>query len=44
VCLVEQGWVKDGKKTIQTLIDEAIARLGEKIEVGRFARFRVGQA
>lgn len=43
-CLVEQGWVKDGKKTISALLDEAASRLGEKIVVGRFTRYRVGQA
>lgn len=43
-CLVEQSWVKDNKKTIQTILDEAAAVLGEKVAVGRFARFRVGQA
>jgi len=44
VCLVEQPFVKDGKKTIQRLLDDASAALGEKIQVGRFARFKVGQA
>ena len=43
-CLVEQAWVKDNKKTIQNLLDDAGAALGEKIAVGRFARFRVGEA
>jgi elongation factor Ts len=43
VCLLEQAWVKDGKQTIAGLLDEAAARLGEKIVVGRFARYRVGQ-
>lgn len=43
VALVEQPYVKDGKRTIQSLLDEAGVSLGEKIMVGRFARFRVGQ-
>ncbi len=43
VCLLEQPFVKDSKKTIQTLVDEANALLGEKIAVGRFARYKVGQ-
>lgn len=43
VALVEQPYVKDGKRTIQSLLDEAGATLGEKIMVSRFARFRVGQ-
>lgn len=44
VALVEQPFVKDSKKTIQALLDEAGAALGEKIVVGRFARYRVGEA
>jgi elongation factor Ts len=43
VCLLEQPFVKDNKKTIQALLDENGATLGEKIAVRRFARFRVGQ-
>jgi elongation factor Ts len=42
-CLLEQVFVKDTKKTIQSLLDEASATLGEKIEIPRFARFKVGQ-
>ena len=43
VCLLEQVWVKDGKLTISALLDDAAVRLGEKIAVRRFARYRVGQ-
>jgi elongation factor Ts len=43
VCLLEQAFVKDNKKTISTLLDEVGAALGEKIAVRRFARYRVGQ-
>ncbi len=41
VCLLEQFYVKDesGKKRIKDLINEAIAKLGEKIEVTRFVRY-----
>lgn len=42
-CLLEQAFVKENKKTVQALLDEASAALGEKIEVGRFARYKVGQ-
>jgi elongation factor Ts len=43
--LMEQAWWKDsaGKKTIAELINEVAARVKEKIVVGRFARFRVGE-
>src|SRR5664279_3910245 len=43
-CLLEQAFVKENKKTVQALLDEASATLGEKIEVGRFARYKVGQS
>ncbi len=36
--LVEQAFVKDGKKTIAKVLDEA------GVKVVRFARFKVGQA
>jgi elongation factor Ts len=41
--LLEQPYVKDDSKTIQQLLDETGAKLGEKIVVGRFARFRLGE-
>lgn len=44
VCLVEQPFVKDDSKTINDLIQEHIAKLGENILVGRFVRFKVGEA
>jgi elongation factor Ts len=43
VALLEQGWVKDGKITIRGLLESAGTSLGEKIEVGRFARYNVKQ-
>ena len=41
--LLEQSFVKDPDKTISELITEVSSRTGEKIEVARFARFRVGE-
>lgn len=41
-CLLEQAFVKDPDKTIGDLITESVARLGENIVVGRFARFAIG--
>lgn len=43
VCLLEQGFVKNPDITIEKLIVEAIARLGENISIRRFARFKVGE-
>ncbi|MDH4226181.1 MAG: translation elongation factor Ts [Deltaproteobacteria bacterium] len=42
-CLVEQVFVKDNDKTIGDLVTAAIAKIGENIQVRRFARFKVGE-
>ena len=42
ICLMEQPFIKDPAKTIKDLVVEVIARTGENIRVGRFARFEVG--
>lgn len=41
-CLLHQVFVKDQNKTIEQLLKEAIASLGENISVRRFARFVLG--
>lgn len=43
VCLLEQPFVKDTDKAVKDLIKEKMAKLGENMTVGRFARFQVGQ-
>lgn len=40
--LLEQPFIKDGKLTVQDLVRDHIAKLGENIIVSRFARFEVG--
>lgn len=42
-CLLEQPFIKDMERTVKDLIAEKIAKLGENIEVRRFARFEVGE-
>ncbi len=42
-CLMEQPFVKDEDKTIQDLINEAIARFGENIVLRRFIRYQLGE-
>ncbi len=42
VVLLEQPFVKDPDKTIDDLRREVIGKIGENIEIRRFARFRVG--
>jgi len=41
--LLAQPFVKDPDKTIEQLITEVSAKTGEKIEVARFARFKIGE-
>jgi elongation factor Ts len=41
--LLEQAFVKDPDKDVQTLLKEKIAELGENISIRRFARFQVGE-
>lgn len=43
VCLVDQPFVKDPDKTIQGLLTETVAKLGENITIRRFSRFKVGE-
>ena len=40
--LLHQKFVKDESKTIQDLVTEAAAKLGENIQVKRFTRFELG--
>lgn len=44
VVLLEQPFVKDPDKSVDDLRRELVGRIGENIEIGRFARFRVGDA
>jgi elongation factor Ts len=41
--LLDQKYVKDDSKTVQQLLDEVSAKVGEKIAVRRFVRFRLGE-
>jgi elongation factor Ts len=41
--LLAQPFVKDPDKTIEELITEVSSQTGEKIEVARFSRFKVGE-
>ena len=42
-CLLEQPYVKDPDKSVGDLLNEAIGRIGENMQVGRFARFVLGE-
>jgi elongation factor Ts len=41
-CLLLQPFIKDPAKTIQDIITETIAKVGENIKVRRFTRFELG--
>ena len=41
--LLAQPFVKDPDKTIEQLVTEVSGKTGEKISVGRFVRFKVGE-
>jgi len=43
-CLLLQPFIKDPTKTIQDIITETIAKIGENITVKRFARFQLGES
>jgi elongation factor Ts len=41
--LLDQKYVKDDSRTIQELLDEMSAKVGEKIAVRRFVRYKLGE-
>lgn len=43
VCLLEQPYIKDDEKTVGQIITEAIAEIGENINVRRFVRYELGE-
>jgi elongation factor Ts len=43
VCLLEQPYIRSPKQTVQEIINEQVGKLGEKIVVRRFTRYRVGE-
>jgi elongation factor Ts len=43
VCLLRQPFIKDEGLTVQEVITEGIAKLGENIVIRRFARYELGE-
>jgi len=43
VCLLEQPFIKEDKKTIKDLLNELISVLGENMQIGRFDRMVLGE-
>lgn len=42
VCLMEQKFVKNPDLSVQDLLNELIAKMGENISIKRFSRFQIG--
>jgi len=43
VCLLEQTYIKDGDLTVKEVLDSLIGKIGENIQIRRFARFQLGE-
>jgi len=43
ICLMEQDYIRNPDQTVTDLVNEAIAKIGEKISVRRFTRYEVGE-
>ena len=43
VCLLEQPFVKDDKKSVQEMMNEQVGKIGENVQIRRFARFVLGE-
>lgn len=42
VCLLDQPFVREPDKSVNTLLQETIAKVGENITIRRYARFQLG--
>lgn len=43
VCLLEQPFIKDPERKVSEIVNEAIFRLGENIQIRRFVRYHLGE-
>ena len=43
VCLLEQPFIKDPSRSINELVLDVIARVGENVQIRRFERFGLGE-
>ena len=42
-CLLDQEFIKDSDKSVGQVITEAVAKIGEKIDVRRYVRYELGE-
>ena len=38
---MSQVWIKDDTKNIKNLVEDTVAKVGENIEIKKFARFEI---
>ena len=43
VCLLDQPFIKDESRIIRDIVNETVAKLGERVIVKRFSRFELGK-
>lgn len=43
VCLMEQTYIRDPEKTVETILTDLRAKIGENINIKRFVRFQLGE-
>jgi len=43
ICLLEQPFIKESDKSVQQVLTEQIAKIGENINIRRFARYQMGE-
>ncbi|MGH7739254.1 MAG: translation elongation factor Ts [bacterium] len=43
ICLLEQPYIREAKKTVKQYVTEVAAKVGENVVVRRFARLQVGE-
>jgi elongation factor Ts len=44
ICLLEQPFIKQSDRSVNDVVQEAVARLGENVTIRRFARFQLGES
>ncbi len=43
VCLLDQKYIRDDSKTVDQVVKEAVAHIGENIQIRRFTRYVMGE-
>lgn len=43
VCLLEQAYIRDDTRSVQEILNDLVAKLGENISIRRFVRYQLGE-